>query len=492
MKYYVDNNAHGNGNGSSWGSAWNSFSSIDWSVTKPGDTVYISGGSTSQTYNETLNVGASGSASGKITITKGTDPGHNGDVILDGGNHLSAGVVLNGKNHVEVSNLDVKNFAGAGFVVKNATAGVLVEHNSVYSGDPGGGNARGYDVRNSSGHDAVVVRENSFSTPTNTAAQTDGIWSSGNNGVLFENNHIVISNSNMSGHSDGIQSFQDFNITVKGNLFEQANSAPYNNHGAWLSNTRDGGTISFHDNVVKTPNLTQDSAVTHWAESSWTEHGSADIFNNTIIGGGRALNFENSPDVEIYNNVLQPSSGGVAIYSAAGSPAPSHVDYNQFPGSSNVVARLGGSDLTWSQWQAKGYDAHGVLGVNAAPAPAPQASSAPEVPGTTDTLVLRVSEDAWQGDAQFIVKVDGTQVGGINTVTASHAAGQTQDVVLTGNWGHGQHQMTVDFINDAWGGTPSTDRNLHVEGILANGVAQSDDHATLFSSGPVHFDVLIA
>lgn len=492
MKYYVDNTVGSNGDGSSWDSAWNSLSSINWSVTKPGDTVYISGGDTGQTYNEALTVGASGSASGKIAITKGTDPGHDGDVILDGGNHLSAGVVLNGKNHVEVSNLDVKNFAGAGFLVKNATAGVLIEHNSVYSGDPGGGNARGYDVRDSSGHDAVIVRENSFSTPTNTAAQTDGIWSSGNNGVLFESNRIVISNSNTNGHSDGIQSFQDFNITVKGNLFEQANSAPYNNHGAWLSNTRDGGTISFQDNVVKTPNLTQDSAVTHWAESSWPEHGTADIFNNTIIGGQRALNFENSPDVEVYNNVLQPSSGGIAIYSAGSSPAPANIDYNQFAGSSNVVAHLGGTNLSWSQWQAKGYDAHGGLGTSAAPAPALQAPSAPEAPSTTDTLVLRVSEDAWQGDAQFIVKVDGMQVGGINTVTASRAAGQTQDVVLTGNWSEGQHQMTVDFLNDAWGGTPNTDRNLHVESILANGAAQSDDQATLHSSGPVNFDVLIA
>ena len=45
-----------------------------------------------------------------------------------------------------------------------------------------------------------------------------------------------------------------------------------------------------------------------------------------------------------------------------------------------------------------------------------------------DTLLLRVSEDGWREhpDAQFILKVDGVQVGEVNTVTASHGAGQTK------------------------------------------------------------------
>jgi beta-glucanase (GH16 family) len=38
-------------------------------------------------------------------------------------------------------------------------------------------------------------------------------------------------------------------------------------------------------------------------------------------------------------------------------------------------------------------------------------------------LTLHVSNDAWDGNAQFTVSVDGQQVGGIQTVTANHGAG---------------------------------------------------------------------
>jgi aryl-phospho-beta-D-glucosidase BglC (GH1 family) len=49
-------------------------------------------------------------------------------------------------------------------------------------------------------------------------------------------------------------------------------------------------------------------------------------------------------------------------------------------------------------------------------------------------LHLSVAEDAWQGDAQFVVAIDGKQVGGIYTATASHAAGEWQDVAITGRF----------------------------------------------------------
>ena len=95
-----------------------------------------------------------------------------------------------------------------------------------------------------------------------------------------------------------------------------------------------------------------------------------------------------------------------------------------------------------------------------APAPAP----APTTPGTVgsgnDTLVLNLSEDAYKGDAQFTVSVDGAQLGGTQTVTASHGAGQSQAFTFKGNFGSGKHTVAVSFLNDAWGGTAATDRNL--------------------------------
>jgi hypothetical protein len=90
---------------------------------------------------------------------------------------------------------------------------------------------------------------------------------------------------------------------------------------------------------------------------------------------------------------------------------------------------------------------------------------------SNSTLVLHVSEDAFQGDAQFIVSVDGTQVGGVQTATASHGAVQVQDITLTGDFGpQGPDKIDITFLNDAWGGTSATDRNLYVESLDINGV----------------------
>jgi hypothetical protein len=98
-------------------------------------------------------------------------------------------------------------------------------------------------------------------------------------------------------------------------------------------------------------------------------------------------------------------------------------------------------------------------------------SSPPPPPSGDSTLVLHVSEDAYQGDAQFLVFVDGVQQGGTQTATASHSAGQVQDITFTGDYGaQGPGTVDIQFLNDAYGGSPTTDRNLYVQGIDVNGV----------------------
>jgi hypothetical protein len=355
--FYVDNAVSSSGNGTAWSSAWKTFSNISWSSIKPGDTLYISGGSPSQTYQETLAVGASGSSGSLITITAGIDARHNGTVIIDGQHTRANGVVLNSRNYVGVEHLSIRNHADAGISVKSATAGVVIENNDVYSGDPGGGNARGYDVRNSAG---VIVRNNRYSTPMKTAAQTDGIWSSGNNGVVFEHNHLVISNSDTTGHSDGVQSYQDYNITIRDNWIEQANNAATDNHGMWLSDTHSGGVIKVYNNVVYAPNLSRDSAVAHWAEPTWTETGTIKLWNNTIYGGARSLTLDKTPNAEVKNNILLPARGGVGVYIVHGDIPAAHIDHNLIWAPNGNVASVNGSTKTWSGWQALGYDASGV------------------------------------------------------------------------------------------------------------------------------------
>jgi endoglucanase len=98
----------------------------------------------------------------------------------------------------------------------------------------------------------------------------------------------------------------------------------------------------------------------------------------------------------------------------------------------------------------------------------------------TDTLTIYVSEDAYMGDAQFSVSVDGTQVGGVQTATASHANGDEQGITLTGSFGSGAHTVVVTFLNDANG--PTGDRNLYVDGMEYNG-SYTGVNAALFSTG---------
>ena len=130
----------------------------------------------------------------------------------------------------------------------------------------------------------------------------------------------------------------------------------------------------------------------------------------------------------------------------------------------------------------KGIDMEGVQGLTV-PAPASVTTGS-----GSDTLVLSMSEDAYLGDAQFTVAVDGVQLGGTFTTTALHAFGTSQTFTFMGDWGVGAHTVTVNFLNDAYGGTPATDRNLYVNGISYDGTA-SGQTAALMSTGPKSFSV---
>jgi Ca-dependent carbohydrate-binding module xylan-binding len=130
--------------------------------------------------------------------------------------------------------------------------------------------------------------------------------------------------------------------------------------------------------------------------------------------------------------------------------------------------------------------------------PTPPPPPAKVVSGTgSDTLVLSISEDAWangdsssdsNGDAAFTVSVDGNQLAGTFFATASHAAGASQNFVFNGEWSPGSHSVAVRFLNDAWGGTAATDRNLYVNDVTYDGT-DTGQSATLLSNGSHSFAV---
>ena len=123
-----------------------------------------------------------------------------------------------------------------------------------------------------------------------------------------------------------------------------------------------------------------------------------------------------------------------------------------------------------------------AFGVQVGPTPTPS--------GLTSTAVLSASEDAYAGNAQFDVFIDGVQFGGVYTVTASHAAGQSQNVTISGiPEQFASHDIAVTFLNDLYDGSPSIDRNLYVNAIQFDGAAVPGGSASLLSDGTQHFTV---
>ncbi len=98
-----------------------------------------------------------------------------------------------------------------------------------------------------------------------------------------------------------------------------------------------------------------------------------------------------------------------------------------------------------------------------------EVSNMPATTTPTDTLVLGLSEDAYQGDALFTVSVDGRQLGGAQSVTALHSSGQSEYFTFTGAFGPGTHTVAVSFLNDAYGGSASADRNLYIDSATLDG-----------------------
>jgi ribosomal protein L24 len=233
--WYVDKEASGLDNGTSWADAWKAFSDISWSTIEPGDTIYISGGDISKTYNERLKIQASGSSdSDRVTIMTGQDAGHNGTVIItppewDGINisdqsyvtvsgqvgteqkmrvtgGLSSGIGIEGaSSHIQLLYLELDN-NGAGdpnsgieIWINIASIGIEIGysyiHDNYQDGIHWGESVRGSGYGNNFVHHNII---------TNT--HDDGI-EIGASSVDFYNNVMGNNIAPERGHPDGIQAY---------------------------------------------------------------------------------------------------------------------------------------------------------------------------------------------------------------------------------------------------------------------------------------------
>jgi hypothetical protein len=77
-------------------------------------------------------------------------------------------------------------------------------------------------------------------------------------------------------------------------------------------------------------------------------------------------------------------------------------------------------NVVMSQWNGGPVDKTGGAAVVTPPDPVFITAGS-----GSDSLVLKISQDAYQGPAQYTVSVDGVQVGGTFTASAWHSAGQS-------------------------------------------------------------------
>ena len=124
---------------------------------------------------------------------------------------------------------------------------------------------------------------------------------------------------------------------------------------------------------------------------------------------------------------------------------------------------------------------------SSAPAPAPDAPAA----GGAGTLQLSLSEDAYGGDAQFSVAIDGKTIGASQAVTASNGDGAAQSFSFDQALAAGTHDVAVSFLNDAYDGTAATDRNLYINGASVDGTPVGGAAATLWDATAHHFSVTV-
>ncbi len=316
-------------------------------------------------------------------------------------------------------------------------------------------------------------------------------------GIRYEKGNLLVTNSYFHDNENGLLGAADANgtITVRNSEFS------HNGNGNGLTHNIYAGVIkqlTIQDSYI------HDAVIGHEVKSRAL---------NTVITGSRIQ--DNSGNASYVVDLPQGGNGliqGNTIQKGANAPNPVIVAFGEegglHPGSSllvrgNVIVNddRGGVAV----WNATGYaatmDGNKVYGMGAAPGTRgtvgqagtttltsrPALSVASPITGPAQsTLAFNLSEDAGHGDAQAYIRVDGQQLGGLQTITASHALGQAQRLSFIVALAAGPHTASVLFINHASDATGAGARNLYVES-LDLGAQHVAAAATLNRNGTANF-----
>jgi hypothetical protein len=164
-----------------------------------------------------------------------------------------------------------------------------------------------------------------------------------------------------------------------------------------------------------------------------------------------------------------------------------HVGPNQGRDIFVHAATKDGQALAVSQWGllTTGHVATATIGV-LAPETQPTAPRVPQVPAAApaeditpkmvelgtgaDEVVIRLNQDWFVGSAEYVVLVDGVQLGGVQVAGALRARGETDTLTIRGDF-EVSTTIAIRFVNDAHYGHYNSDRNLFIQSATVNGVA---------------------
>lgn len=370
--HYLDGAVATSGDGLSWSTAWKTWANIVWSSVLPGDTLYISGGSTSQTYLPTAEISpTSGTVGNHVVIRPGQDVGHNGVVVIDGSNssshmfevrnkdYITFDGEYNGENHIILKNwaslvsAGQPRYAISGYGASSDTSGFVVRHISfinehttcsvancsdmplfgaIYLATPGekliensyfeGCIRLTIKIAGSTtDYDKAIVRNNVITGFKRPIGSSGGIGGpdliQASSGVTIENNlmyHTVLENAEYNpSHTaeDGIQIITASKVRARNNiLYDVAQSAIR----ADVYGMQD---IEIENNVIfRNSNQENMQGIMIELDGSG-EVSNSKIVNNTIVDYATGLRFVGgsalSGGVSIYNNLILGGSFDVTI-----------------------------------------------------------------------------------------------------------------------------------------------------------------------------------
>jgi hypothetical protein len=230
--WYVSKNGSG-ADGKSWATAWKELSDINWSAIAPGDTVVIDGGASKMTYNSTVQVGASGTASSPVTVRAGISQGHTGEVEFFGGrstplpecaqqnytyqtNGVSSNAIVVG-NHAYVV---FDGMRAAGFVIHGYNGAAILPSDS----------SDHITFRNMEIYDNGTAFRGSYSSGS-AHQSSSGPWNPAGPNIELQGTNLTFERMNV--HDAGEDSFQSSggfgNLTL---------------HDVWLHNQRQHSSVA--------------------------------------------------------------------------------------------------------------------------------------------------------------------------------------------------------------------------------------------------------